>query len=54
VVFIREITALNALAFGKAGSTDFVAVASFLVSGTVALILAVMADLADIVNDTYE
>jgi hypothetical protein len=45
-VFLGEISALNALAFGDAGSSDFAAVASSLVSSIVALVLAVMADLA--------
>lgn len=44
-VFLGEISALNALAFGFAGPGDFAAVASSLVSTTVALVLAVMADL---------
>ncbi len=45
-VFLGETSALNALAFGNAGPSDFAAVASSLVSTIVALVLAVMADLA--------
>jgi hypothetical protein len=45
-VFLGELSALNALAFGNAGANDFAAVASSFVSSIVALVLAVMADLA--------
>jgi hypothetical protein len=45
-VFLGEIAALNALAFGGAGPYDFAAVASSFVSSIVALVLAVMADIA--------
>jgi hypothetical protein len=43
-VFLGEVAALNALAFGQASPEDFAAVASSLVSTTIALVLAVMAD----------
>jgi hypothetical protein len=49
-VFLGEISALNVLAFGNAGPGDFAAVASSLVSTTVALVLAVMADLTPTVR----
>jgi hypothetical protein len=46
VVFLGELAALNALAFGNAGPADFAAVASSFVSSIVALVLAVLADIA--------
>jgi hypothetical protein len=45
-VFLGELAALNVLAFGDAGPADFAAVASSFVVAIVALVLAVMADLA--------
>jgi len=53
-VFLGELAALNALAFGNAGPTDFAAVASSFVTSIVALILAVMADLAPSAGDEHE
>jgi hypothetical protein len=50
-VFLGEIAALNALAFGDAGAADFAAVASSLVTSIFALILAVMADLPEETNN---
>lgn len=45
-VFLGELAALNALAFRNTGPSDFAAVASSFVSTIVALVLAVMADIA--------
>jgi hypothetical protein len=45
-VFLGELAALNVLAFGDAGPADFAAVASRFVVAIVALVVAVMADLA--------
>jgi hypothetical protein len=45
-VFLGELAALNVLAFGNARPADFAAVASSFVVAIVALVLAVMADLA--------
>ena len=45
-VFLGELAALNALAFGDQGAVQFAAVSSSLVVSAVALILAVMADMA--------
>jgi hypothetical protein len=50
-VFLGELAALNALAFGNVGPGDFAAVASSLVTSIVALILAVMADIAPSTGD---
>ena len=50
-VFLGEVSALSALAFGDAGSNDFASVAASLVSTVVALILAVMADVKDSSED---
>ena len=44
-VFLGELAALNALAFGDQGAVAFAAVSSSLVVSVVALILAVMADI---------
>jgi hypothetical protein len=44
-VFLGELAALNALAFGDQGAIEFAAVSSSLVVSAVALILAVMADI---------
>lgn len=46
-VFLGEIAALNSLAFGYAGPGDFAAVSASLVSTTVALVLAVLADFSE-------
>jgi hypothetical protein len=51
-VFLGELAALNALAFGNAGPYDFAAVASSFVSSIVALVLAVMADI--VASDAHE
>lgn len=53
-VFLGELAALNVLAFGNAGPTDFAAVASSFVTSIVALILAVMADVAPSTSDEDE
>lgn len=53
-VFLGEVAALNALAFGYARPEDFAAVASSLVSTTLALVLAVMADLSEPLNGKEE
>lgn len=53
-VFLGELAALNILAFGNAGPTDFAAVASSFVTSIVALILAVMADVAPSTRDEDE
>jgi len=53
-VFLGEVAALNALAFGYATAEDFAAVASSLVSTTLALVLAVMADLSELPNERKE
>jgi len=45
-VFLGELAALNALAFGYARPADFAAVASSFVSTIVALVLAVLADMS--------
>ncbi len=46
-VFLGEVAALNALAFGFAGPGDFAAVSASLVSTTIALVLAVLADISE-------
>lgn len=50
-VFLGEVAALNALAFGYTTAEDFAAVAASLVSTTFALVLAVMADLPESSRD---
>jgi len=53
-VFLGDISALNALAFSYAGSNDFAAVASSLVSPTVALVLAVLPGLSSPEEDAVD
>jgi hypothetical protein len=53
-VFLGELAALNALAFGGPGPDDFAAVASSFVSSTVALVLAVMANVDPSANHAAE
>jgi hypothetical protein len=53
-VFLGELAALNVLAFGDAGPEDFAAVASSFVTAIVALVLAVMADLASSDEDEHK
>jgi hypothetical protein len=53
-VFLGEVAALNALAFGNAGPADFAAVASSFVTSIVALVLAVMADIAPSADNADE
>jgi hypothetical protein len=53
-VFLGELSALNALAFGNAGASDFAAVASSFVTSIVALVLAVIADLAPSASHEFE
>jgi hypothetical protein len=53
-VFLGELAALNALAFGNAGPGDFAAVASSFVTVIVALVLAVMADIAPHTDDEHK
>jgi hypothetical protein len=53
-VFLGEIAALNVLAFGNAGANDFAAVASAFVTSIVALVLAVMAELASSADQEHD
>jgi hypothetical protein len=53
-VFLGELAALNALAFGNAGPADFAAVASSFVTSIVALVLAVLSDIAPPTGDERE